>query len=49
VVGSEIYFHFPNGAGNTKLTSAYLDSRLKTVGTARNWATVLQLAAMMEG
>lgn len=48
VVGSEIYFHFPNGAGNTKLTSAYLDSRLQTVGTARNWATVLQLAAMMD-
>lgn len=46
VIGSEIYFYFPNGAGNTKLTSAYLDSRLATVGTARNWATVLKLIDM---
>ena len=28
------------------LGNAYFDSKLKTVCTARNWATVLQLAAM---
>ncbi len=48
VIGSEIYFCFPNGAGNTKLTSSYLDSRLKTVGTTRNWATVLKLVEMSQ-
>lgn len=46
VVGSEIYMHFPNGMGNSKLTSAYFDSRLATVGTARNWTTVLKLVEM---
>lgn len=48
VVGSEIYLYFPNGAGNSKLTSAYFDSRLATTGTARNWATVLKLLEMTQ-
>jgi uncharacterized protein (DUF1697 family) len=43
----EIYLHLPNGMGRTKLTNAYFDSRLATTCTARNWATVLKLAAMM--
>ncbi len=48
VVGREIYLHLPNGMGRTKLTNAYFDSKLKTVATARNWATVLKLLEMME-
>lgn len=44
--GREIYLRLPNGMGKSKLTNAYFDSKLKTVCTARNWATVLQLAAM---
>jgi uncharacterized protein (DUF1697 family) len=48
VVGGEIYFYLPNGAGNSKLTNAYFDTRLSTIGTVRNWATVLKLLAMME-
>jgi uncharacterized protein (DUF1697 family) len=47
VVGREIYALFPNGAGNSKLTNAYFDSKLKTVSTARNWRTVLKLLEMM--
>ena len=43
VVGRNVYLHTPNGMGRTKLTSTYLDSRLGTVGTARNWATVKKL------
>jgi uncharacterized protein (DUF1697 family) len=43
VIGREVYLHVPNGMGRTKLTSTYLDSRLATVGTARNWATVNKL------
>jgi uncharacterized protein (DUF1697 family) len=49
VVGREIYLHLPNGMARTKLTSQYFDSRLKTIGTARNWRTVQQLYAMMTG
>ena len=45
--GQEIYLHLPNGMARTKLTNAYFDSKLSTTCTARNWATVLKLAAMM--
>jgi uncharacterized protein (DUF1697 family) len=48
VRGQEIYLHMPNGMGRTKLTNAYFDSKLSTVSTARNWATVLKLSAMMK-
>ncbi len=47
VLGQEIYLHLPNGMGKSKLTNAYFDSKLSTTCTARNWATVLKLAAMM--
>ncbi len=46
VVGSEVFLYLPNGAGNSKLTNAYFDSRLSTIGTARNWNTVLKLLEM---
>lgn len=46
VIGGEIYFYLPNGMGRSKLTSAYFDSRLSTIGTVRNWATVLKLLEM---
>ncbi len=47
VLGQEIYLHLPNGVADSKLTNAYFDSKLSTICTARNWATVLKLAAMM--
>lgn len=47
VSAREIYLHVPNGMGRTKLTCAYFDSRLSTIATARNWATVLKLLEMM--
>lgn len=49
VKGREVYLHLPNGAAKTKLTNAYFDSKLKTVGTQRNWRTVKTLAEMMAG
>jgi uncharacterized protein (DUF1697 family) len=48
VVGRDIYLHLPNGAGQSKLTNQYLDSRLKTVSTVRNWRTVLKLLEMAQ-
>jgi len=48
VKGREIYLHLPNGMARTKLTNAYFDSKLKTVSTARNWATVQKLFEMMQ-
>ena len=43
VRGREVYLQCPNGAGNTKLTNAWFDSRLSTISTGRNWRTVLKL------
>jgi uncharacterized protein (DUF1697 family) len=44
-----IFLCTPNGLAKTKLTNAYFDSKLGTVGTSRNWRTVLKLLEMMEG
>jgi uncharacterized protein (DUF1697 family) len=49
VRNSEVYMHLATGAAKTKLTNAYFDSKLKTVSTMRNWATVCKLLALMEG
>jgi uncharacterized protein (DUF1697 family) len=46
VCGGEIYLHLPNGSAKSKLTNAYFDSKLTTVCTVRNWATVLKLHEM---
>jgi uncharacterized protein (DUF1697 family) len=49
VVGKDIYLHLLNHAAKTKLTNAWLDSKLRTVSTVRNWATVLKLHEMTKG
>lgn len=46
VLGREVYLFCPRGMADTKLTSQYFDSRLKTTLTARNWRTVLQLVEL---
>jgi uncharacterized protein (DUF1697 family) len=48
VHGKDLYLRLPNGAGKSKLTNAYVDSKLGTVSTARNWRTVTTLLGMME-
>ena len=47
VEGQEIYLHYPNGAGRSKLTTDYFERRLGVTATARNWNTVLKLQSMM--
>ncbi len=49
VVGSDVYLHLGNGAADTKLTSAWFDRALDTIITVRNWRTVQQLLAMVDG
>jgi uncharacterized protein (DUF1697 family) len=46
VVGSDVFLRLPNGMARTKLSNAYLDSRLATTSTVRNWRTVLKLVEM---
>lgn len=45
--GRELYVHYPNGQGRSKLTVDYIEKALGTVGTARNWNTVQKLRAMV--
>lgn len=47
--GRHAYIVYPDGAGNSKLTSALMERHLGTPGTARNWNTLGKLAALMQG
>lgn len=44
--GRHAYLVYPDGIGRSRLTSALLDKHLGGLGTARNWNTVVKLAAM---
>ncbi len=47
VHGADIFLSIASAA-KTKITNAYLDSKLKTVSTGRNWRTVLKLREMLD-
>src|SRR5262245_428214 len=47
VTGRHAYFVYPDGVGNSRLTTALIEKKLGTRGTARNWNTVLKLAALI--
>jgi uncharacterized protein (DUF1697 family) len=44
----DIYLHLPNGVARSKLTNAYFDKALRTIGTARNWRTMTKLCDASE-
>lgn len=46
VKGRDVFLHLPNGVAKSKLTNAYFDSKLGTVSTVRNLATVQKLVLM---
>ena len=46
--GRELFLHLPYGGGRSKLALACTASSMPGSPTARNWKTVLQLAAMMK-
>lgn len=46
VIGREVYLRLPNGFAKTKITNAWLDSKLGTVSTMRNWRTVQKLVEL---
>jgi uncharacterized protein (DUF1697 family) len=41
--GPEIYLYYPDGIGRSKLTTAVIEDKLDTAGTARNWNTLTKL------
>jgi uncharacterized protein (DUF1697 family) len=47
VIGSHVYLHCPGGYGETKLHNSFLERRLATTGTTRNWRTVTALGEMV--
>ncbi len=44
--GKHLYVVYPDGAGKSKLTIGLIEKKLATRGTARNWNTVMKLAAL---
>lgn len=47
-VGKQLYVVYPDGIGTSKFTGALIEKHLATRGTARNWNTVLKLAALCQ-
>lgn len=45
VHGRHAFIVYPDGQGDSKLTLAVIEKHLATRGTARNWNTVLKMAA----
>jgi uncharacterized protein (DUF1697 family) len=43
LAGREVYLHYPDGYGRTKLSNTYIEKRLGVVATTRNWNTVTKL------
>ncbi len=46
ISGSEIYLYVPGSYGETKLSNAFIESKLKVKATTRNWKTVTKLMEM---
>jgi uncharacterized protein (DUF1697 family) len=44
--GRELYIVYPDGIGRSKLTNRFIEQRLDTRGTVRNWNTVTKLAVL---
>jgi uncharacterized protein (DUF1697 family) len=43
----QLYIVYPAGIGRSKLTGTWIEKRLGTRGTARNWNTILKLLALL--
>jgi uncharacterized protein (DUF1697 family) len=44
--GRQLYIVYPDGIGRSRLTGTLIEKKLGGRGTARNWNTVLKLAAL---
>lgn len=48
LAGEELYIHYCNGVGKSKLTNDLIQRKLQVTGTARNWNTVQKLLTLAE-
>jgi uncharacterized protein (DUF1697 family) len=46
IIGKEIHIYCPNGFGRTKIYTNFFENKMKVVGTARNWKTIVTLLEM---
>jgi uncharacterized protein (DUF1697 family) len=47
--GREMYVYYPEGQGRSKFPIAAIEKAVGTLGTARNWNTVMKLLELVEG
>ena len=47
LAGRDLFLHYPEGVGTSKLTGTVLERKLGVKGTARNWNTVRKLLEML--
>ena len=48
IIGKELYIYYTHGVGRSKLSHSFIEKKLKTLGTARNWNTILQLQELIQ-
>ena len=48
ILGKDVYLYCPGGYGNTKLSNAFFENKLKVKATTRNWKTVGKLADLSD-
>ncbi|TMD48926.1 MAG: DUF1697 domain-containing protein [Chloroflexi bacterium] len=48
LIGQELFVYYPNGIGRSKLSLTLIEKKLKTIGTGRNWNTILQLQKLIQ-
>jgi uncharacterized protein (DUF1697 family) len=48
IAGRTMYLHTPDGFGRSDLAAKLFASRTQAAGTARNWATVTKLMALLD-
>jgi uncharacterized protein (DUF1697 family) len=46
--GRQVYIVYPDGIGRSRVSNVFLEGKLGIRGTARNWNTVLKLAALAD-
>jgi len=44
--GDLLYAYYPNGAGQSKFTTSYVEKKLNVIATGRNWNTLLKISAL---
>ncbi len=49
IVGRTMFLHTPDGLGRSELSAQLARTAASKTGTARNWATVSKLRAMLDG